>query len=227
MSTPYTPLQLSMLRVAKIDAAGDAVAGATSGYVTNSLIEAGLSIEIEEGTEIIKKAADGSICVNFKDADRIKRANVTLNLCKLDSELIYLLIGGDIFSDAGTTIGMKVPATNDTAPNGVCMELWTKAWDGSSQAAPSFNSSLPSYYHFVLPRVKCQLGDITLNGEDTEIPVNGFSTENTALNIDGPYNDWPTAVTQAGGVDTALGWWVDSSLPTAATGYTTVPAQGS
>lgn len=226
-ATCYTPLQVCALRVAKLNSTGDAVAGAATGYVSDALIEATLGLEIEEGDEIIKKNGCGDICVNFKDSDRIKRATVTLNLCKLDSELIYLLTGGTLIQDGSTTIGMKVQNFDDDAIDGVCLELWTKAWNGSAQAAPTITGSVNSYFHFVLPKARFQLSDLTLANADSEIPVSGTGEENAGLNIDGPYNDWPTAVTQAGGFDSVVGWFLDDAIPTAACGFTTVPAQGS
>lgn len=222
----YSSLQIVRLRAAKLTAAGDALPGASSGYVSDSLIEATLGLEVEEGQEILKKNGSGVFCVNFKDVDRIKRATIGLSFCKLETELVAMLVNASTYTSSGTTTGFKVPAFDDPAPNGVTLELWTKAWDGDQQATLSGSNV---YWHWVLPRAYLRLGDLTLNGDDSaDLPVEGFSTANNEVNIDGPWNDWAQGVPAGDGVmNTPLAVWRDTSIPTAACAYQTVPAQGS
>lgn len=221
----YTPLQVCALRVAKLTNTGAPDPGVSNGYISDALIQADLGIELEEGDDFTLKNGCGSSCATFKDCDKIKRATIEMELCQLDSELLSLLIGGTLFSDSGDTIGMRVPQLADACPNGVSLELWSKAWNGSAQATPDFlGGSTIAYFHWVLPKVQFQLGDVTLENEFVRIPVTGFGEENENLTIDGPYNDWQTGVAAGGGVPSALGWFLDDTLPTAQCGFVEVPA---
>jgi len=219
------------MRVAKLDANGDGLAGATSGYIYSSVIEAGLGVEVEDGDEIIKKDGCGNICVNFRGPDIIKRSTIDLKICTLDSELISLLIGSPRIINGSTTIGGRVQQISDAAPNGVCLEFWTKAWNGSEQAKPTVLGGVNTYWHWVMPKAKFQLDPIELNNDAGEVALKGYGYENTALNIDGPYNDWGSSVAIAGGIPSCLGWFLDTSIPTTGVastcGFQTVPAQGS
>lgn len=235
MSEPqcYSTVQLCAMRVAKLDAAGAPDAGTSNGYITDATIEATIGVEMKEGADLEVENGCGSLCAAFKDCDRVKRSTVTMNLCTLDSELLSLLIGGTVFSDlagagVGDTIGYELPKISDACPYGVCLEFWTKAWDGAQQATPPFaGGTTPVYFHFVLPRAQFQLGSFDLKNEFGIIPVEGFGDENENVTADGPYEDWPADIASAGGITSALGWFFDSTLPTAACGFAEVTSAAS
>lgn len=226
-ATNQGSLQLLAMRVSKLDVNGDAIAGASNGYITSSLIEASIGVDIENGVEILKKTADDNICINYRGDDRIKRASMSLKLCQLDSELMSLLIGSPRIINGTTTIGGRLLGITDAAPYGTCVEFWTKAWSGSNQAQPTVLGSVNAYWHWVMPKSKWQLDPTDLKDDAAEISLKGFGYENNALNIDGPFNDWGTSVAGSGGFPSALGWFLDATLPTAQNGFVTVPAQGS
>lgn len=225
----YGSLQVCALRVAALTAGGAPDPGVDNGYVSDAIIQATIGVEVEEGDELILKNGCGALCQTFKDTDRIKRATVDLELCQLDAELIQLLIGGDLFSDTGTgdTIGYQLPFVADAAPNGVCLELWSKAWDGASQATPTFLGGNAAYFHWVFPLTKWQMGDMTLENDILTVTTNGFGTENSSMWVGGPYNDWNVDVENAGGITAAFGWFFDDVLPTAECGFVEVPARDS
>ncbi len=229
MSDPHCfgSLQVCRLRVAELATNGVPVAGADNGYVTDAVIKVDVSTEIEQGDELTLKNGCGSVCQTYKDSDRLKRLSLKMDLCQLDSELISLLVGGTVIDSSGDTIGFALPSLDDDPSNGVCLELWTKAWDGSEQATPASLSNAAAYFHWVFPKATFTLGNITMENDVMTIPVEGFSNENSSLPAHGPYNDWPAAVTAAGGIVTAGGWFLDSSIPDAECGFITVPAQGS
>lgn len=225
-TSSVTSLQICAVRVAKLDANGDALAG-PNGYIAGGVIEANLGLDIEAGIEILKKDGCDQVQVNYRGPDIIKRSTLDLKLTFLDSELINLLIGSPRIINGATTIGGRVPMVSDAVPNGCCVEFWTKAWSVSSQSQPSVLGTINAYNHFVIPKAKFQLANLDLKNDAAEVELKGFGYENTALNIDGPYNDWPTSVGTSGGLPSALGWFLDTSFPTVTSGFVTVPAQGS
>ncbi len=223
----FAPLQACRTRVAALTSAGAPDDGADKGYVTDALIDAVIGFEIEEGIDLSQKNGCGVVCQAFKDDDRIKRATVNLNLCTLDFELIWLMVGGDLFTTGGDTFGWKPPKLTDPAPNGFSLEIWAKAWDGSQQATPASTASEAAYFHFVFPLTKAQIGEFTVEGENfTIIPVNCFSVDNSNLTVNGPFDDFPVAVATNGGADSCFNVWLDpeSDLPEAACGF--IPVTG-
>jgi len=227
MPTPHCfgSLQVCALRAAKLDASGVPEAGASNGYITDSLIQAGISLELETGDDFTLKNGCGAICQTFRDCDRIKRASVDLELCQLDSELISLLLdSGTLFTDtlSGDAIGFALPGSTVDCPDGVALELWTKAWDGSAQAEAPFLLA-PTYFRFVFPKVRFQMGDLTLENDIMRIPLVGIADENPNMPSDGPFDDWNADVDSAGGITTVGGWFMDDTLPTATCGFIAVP----
>ena len=220
----FGSLQVCALRVAKLVTSGAPDPGASNGYISDAIIQAGVSVELEEGDDFTMKNGCGAICQTFKDCDRVSAANISLELCQLDSELISLLLGTSVFDDSGDTIGTRLPAVEDACPAGTSLEVWSKAWDGTEQAVPTTTSPDVAYWHWVFPRVKWSLGDFTLENDFATISAEGIGEENDTLTVDGPYNDWPAAVAAGGGVPTVMGWFLESTLPTAVCGFTTVPA---
>jgi len=229
----FPTLQLCALRVAKLLATGSPDDGTSNGYVTDALIKADIAVELEEGDDFTLKNGCGGICATFKDCDRVKRVNVDLELCNLDSALLSLLIGGTHFTDlagagVGNSIGYQLPDFDDPCPAPVSLEMWTKAWDGSVQATPPFAGGATNvYYHFVMPLCRFQLGDMTLENEFAHVPVSGFSQDNSKITSNGPFDDWPNDVRDRGGITTSLGWFMDSVLPTATCGFINVPSLAS
>lgn len=226
-ATCVASIQILAMRLAKLDANGQALAGASNGYVYGGLISGQIGVDVENGVEILKKAGDDSVCVNFRGNDYIKRAALTLAMCTLDSEVLQLLIGSNRIINGSTTIGGRVLGIAEPAPNGVCVEIWTRAWNGSAAAQPSVLGTQNAYWHWVFPKAKFQLDPTDLKDDAADIGVKGYGYENPRMNIDGPFNDWPTTVGTSGGIQTSMGWFLDTALPATGCGFTTVPAQGS
>jgi hypothetical protein len=226
----YGSLQVCALRVAKLDAAGSPDDGASNGYISDALIMARITTEVEEGDEFTLKNGCGAICQTFKDCDRVKRVPVEMELCQLDSELLSLLTNGSniIEISTGDSIGYELPEADTACSNGVSLELWTKAWDGSYQAtAPTFGGTTETWWHWVLPNVKFQIGDLTLENEILKVPVKGFGNENPRITADGPFDDWPSDIVARGGITSSAGWFLDDTLPTAECGFVNVPSAAS
>mgnify|MGYP001617283525 CR=1 FL=1 len=67
--------------------------------------------QLMAGEEFELKTGGGVICASFRDCDRVKGNDTVLKLCQPDAELIGLLTGMQLFTQAGSTIGGKIPAT--------------------------------------------------------------------------------------------------------------------
>jgi hypothetical protein len=224
-------LQVCRLRVAQLTAGGLPDSGSDTGYISDAIIQANISVELESGDDFVLKNGCGNLCQTFKDSDRVKRVNIDMELCQLDSELVGLLVGADTFVDmSNNTLGAALPSSTDTPSNGVALELWTKAWDSNQQANASLiggSSNDVLYFRWFFPFVRFQLGAMTLQNDILRIPVAGYGQENSDMPAEGPFQDFPTAVEAAGGIVTAGGWFLDDTMPEAQCGYISVPTVSS
>lgn len=230
MSDPtcYGSLQVCALRVALLADNGLPLAGADNGYVSDALIKVDVGIEIAKGADLEKRTGCDTVCQTYKGPDKIKRANLKFALCELDIQLGQMLVGGDLIStDGAVTIGWEFPHIDDAAPDGVCLELWTKAWDGASQATPAALSNAAAWWHWVFPRYTGQVDNMTMQNDFLEFAVTGNGEENPLMSHLGPFQDWPDEVADHGGITAVGGIFLDANLPSAACDFITVPAQAS
>lgn len=222
--TCFASLQACAIRVSKLTTAGAPNAGSTNGYVSDALVSVQASVNLQTGDEFTQKDGCGNIAQYFKDCDHIKSLTFTMNLCQLDAQLISFLTEGTLFTSGGNGIGFEYPAVTADCPSGVCFEVWTKAWDGTQQAVPTFTSPDAAYWHFVFPKTQWVLGNIQLDNSIMVVPVTGQGFENSSITANGPFNDWPAAVAGQGGVTAVGGAFLDATLPTASCATIAVPA---
>lgn len=116
---------------------------------TNGFMTASFSPVFEDGDEINDKAADGSVCVTWKNDDTLTRLDFALSVCSPDPEVAVMLAGGGVVKDSGNNIiGYSSTMVGDVVGSPVAIELWSIAnIDGKPTAdAP--------YWHWVFPYVK-------------------------------------------------------------------------
>lgn len=219
--TCYTSLQLCALRVAQLNASGrPAVPGTNKGYVTDAAIKLDISMELRTGVDLEQQNGCGAVCAAFKQPDRVKRVNLAMDLCQFDAQLLGLLTGGGVISSGGNAIGYQMPpATGAVDPLPLCIEAWSKAWQGVSQAVPAFTTPNAAYIHWVFPFVQWTHGQMTIENSLMVVPVTGVGQENPNITVNGPFDDWPAAVVAANGIRQIGGWFLDPALPTVACNY--------
>lgn len=229
----FGSLQVCRIRTAKLTSSGSPDTGAQKGYVSDAIVDLGVSVEIESGDDLVLKNGCGALCQTFKTDDSIKGVNLDMTLCQLDSELIWQMAGGRLMRDlagagVGNVIGYELPGSTAATNNGVCLEVWTKAWDSSQQATPVFlGGTTAAYFHWVFPKVRFTLGDTTMENDIMKVKMSGFGEENSHVTANGPFDDWPADVAAPGGITKSGGWFLDSAIPAAACGSITVTSAAS
>ena len=218
--TCITSLQLCALRVAQLTTAGrPTVPGTNRGYVTDSAIKLQVGVTMKTGVDIEQQNGCGNICAAFKQPDKIKRVDLAMDLCQWDAQLIAMLVSGNVISSGGNAIGYLFPDTGGADPLPVCLEVWTKGWAGTQQVAPAFTTPNAAYMHWVFPFVQFTHGQFTLENQLLVLPLTGPGSPNTNITTNGPYDDWPPAVSAAGGMTRVGGWFYDGSLPSVTCNY--------
>ena len=225
MATPhcFASLQLCALRMARLESSGHPAEGSGNGYVSDGMTKLDVGIELNEGDDFELKNGCGALIAAFKQPDRIKRLNLTLELGILDVEILELAVGWDLFRSGGESIGGQMPPVVGTDNNQICLEAYSKAMDGDEQAVPALTTPNAAYFHWVFPRVSFTHGDFTLENELSTFPLEGKGEENSSITANGPFNDWDAAVAADGGITRVGGFFFDDVLPTADCGYIAVP----
>ena len=203
------------LRVTKVDAAGNVVAGNNS-YVSDNVISLGLRPNIEEGQTFSTRNGCGCSIARFKANDTFNWFEFTLAQAALEPELMSLLLGSETIEDGADVVGQAFNgalACDEDEP-AVGLEFWTKHIVGSGQ-----DGTYP-WIHWVFPKTVWRLGDNTFEEGIANPTVEGFSRSNSQWG-DGPYGDGPPD-----GQDISEGgWWkTDVDPPTAACAAAAVTA---
>lgn len=210
-------------RIAQLTAAGAPRAG-NFGYITDQQQKVTIGLTIESGTKFTQKNGCGALSAAITEADKISGATISMDVAKWERQLLNLMCGGTLFSSGANPGGWQVPKIADATPNPVCIELWSKAIDGSAAAVTAISTPNAAYHVFVLPFVTCTFQPFTLANGFTTFTINGVGAENTAETADGPWNDWPSWVAGKGGITSVIGEFETATLPTAACGLASVPA---
>jgi hypothetical protein len=206
------------LRVTQLHDDGTLDPGTANQYISDALISIGTTPQIEAGQEITQRNGCGEICVEAIGNDEIKRYDLALSLCQLDSELIYLMTGGTLLTKGGVTVGLAGRKIGDSHPK-VCVEAWSQARTRSDQAVVATGDGV-LYHHFVWPKVEWTLGAFSVENNALIVPLTGRANENANMGI-GPASDWPAVITSA------QGWYLDDKMPAAACGLAAFNVAGS
>ncbi len=211
-------------RIALLEAdSGAPDTGASNGWVSSSVTSIVATPQVEAGDEFTLKTGDGDICQYYSTPDRIKRVDPVLSVCAIDPRAEQLLVGGDVFSLGSTLYGMQVAQFEDD-PISVCLEWWTRVWDGSAQAT---TGGTALYWHHVIPMVFFVPGPVTSeHGLETRT-YNGKGTQNPNITGNGPYNDWPAVIASFDGATAAYSRWPETAVPASACAYASVTSAAS
>lgn len=217
----YQSLRLTRIRLSKIDPnTGAPVIGATNGYVSNSQIQAQIGVTTIAGASGDQANGDGTVCATFQDPDRLKNVTITLDLCSADPITRSFLTGGQLLTDpshTNTAVGYQAPSTASTLNTPICFEAWTRAWDGNAQAIGPSTTPNVAYWHWVFPWATFVEDTTTLANAIGTFPCKGISVPNPSITANGPFNDWPIWVADAGGITQCYGYFLDGTAPPAAT----------
>lgn len=210
--------RVAALRVSRLSSTCYCVAGADNAVVSSAIVRLQASPEYETGDEFIQKNGNGDIVINIKDADRLKRINLTMELATRDIALLEILTGGTVYTSDGTTIeGFARRGIGAAANDPVAMELWTKAVSSSGNCV----SETSAWWRWTYPKATFTLGDVSHENGIGLVQLSGYAEANPNFG-DGCFDDWP--MFEEIDPDSPEHFVLDASgPPTAACGYITVP----
>lgn len=193
------------IRVSALDSTGHPASGLPL-YVTDALIKFDFNSEISTGPEVEDRNAGGALAVTYKQPDVVKRLTCALEIVNPDPELEVILTGGVTFVSGANIVGMQAPPVmTEGNPNGVGIEIWTRAIKNGIQV-----SDYP-WFRWIFPMVKLHKSTRTIDVNRLTSPFDGMGLENPNFGT-GPAHDIV--------YDTSRTWQVyrDTTKPASAIG---------
>lgn len=174
------------IRASRLTASGAITTGEEASYVLENFISVSFTPEYEDGDEFVQKAANGTVCATYKAPDTLKRVTLELAVCNPDPELSELLAGGLLLQEDGTSIGYASALVGqDANPNGVGIEVWSRAIQDGKPAATN------PYWRWVFPYVILRpSGERVIENGLLANTFEGWGVGNVAF-AGGPTGDWP------------------------------------
>ena len=198
------------IRLTRLTSTGALASGPSASYVTKKFVSLTFTPEYESGDEFTTKAADGSICVSFRGPDTLKRVTLSIALCDPDPEFTEMIAGGTLLSSGGNSVGWAAPSVGvDPTPNGVAIEVWSKAGIAGKQAGTN------PYWQYVFPYAQMRYtGDRVIQNDLLATNFEGWGVGNTAFGAGPAAPTWPY------GTSSPVAYARTSSIP-AGQGYQT------
>lgn len=182
----FIPVLGKRIRVTRLDNCGRFPdPGETDAFIaTDGFVTVSLTSEVEDGTEILKRKADGSLCVNERSADSFKYFGLEMELCGVNPALLSMMTNAEAYQDgAGEDAGIVV-AEGDIQ-KWFALEVWT-GLHGSGGCGEGEDASGYVLLPFVVGGV---LGDIEIGGEDAvTFTITGARTKGGNVWGVGPYD---------------------------------------
>jgi hypothetical protein len=215
--TCASTLKACALRALRLDDDGTPLVGVSSRYTTDQLVLIGHTPTIPDRERLEQLNGCGDQCVLFiGDPKAVESSEMTLNLCALDAELIEMLAGGTVIVEAADSVGYLAPTDSTISANGVSVEAWTYAWAGRQR---KLKGGAPAFWRWFWPKVRWQVGAITLENGISVVPLTGIAEPNSGWTTGYDLDPIPVAVGEA-----VYGYWLDDTIPVAACGYQAIAA---
>jgi hypothetical protein len=155
-----TPIKGTIYRMVKLDACGSPVTGASSiQIISKGFVQVQMDPQYEDGTEFFERTADGTPCVNQKDDPVLKRMQLTIDFCEVNTTGASWMMSARELAVTNTGYGFAV--AEGLSSNRFSLEVWQQiAGSGACNAAGT-----QQYIYHAWPN--CGAGK-----------VNGYTVEN-------------------------------------------------
>ena len=95
----YTPVLGKRIRVTPLDTCGKFDKAQHKPVATSGFVSVKLAAEVEDGTEITVRKADGSLCVNEKQSNTFKYLTVELEFCGVNPSVLDIVTNATKYLD--------------------------------------------------------------------------------------------------------------------------------
>lgn len=155
------------MRVVRLDSCGLPVTGTGSlVVVTKGFVQVQNEPQYEDGEEFFERTADGTVCVNQKDDPVLKRFQLTIDFCEVNTTMLAFMTSARELTSGGAGVtGSGFAFAEGSPSNRYSLEVWQKvAGSGACDA-----TGAQRYIYNAWPNLGAsKLGSYTIeNGRST------------------------------------------------------------
>lgn len=116
------------MRVVRVDSCGIPVTGSGSMViVTKGFVQVQNEPQYEDGEEFFERTADGTVCVNQKDDPVLKRFQLTIDFCEVNTTMFSFMSSARELTAGGAGVtGFGFAFAEGTPSNRYSLEVWQK-----------------------------------------------------------------------------------------------------
>ncbi len=198
-------------RVARLKANGAFAPSPHNVYVSDALIDVSPKRNTTKGDNFVAKDGCGNVRATFQGCDSLDSIDVTVQFLEFEPSMWEMMTGGTVYMSGGKVVGWQDVQAGVACPNGVSLEVWSRAWNVNQQVVDSSTGALV-YMRVGYPKIVFTLGDYVLGNDITKFPLTGHAVANAQFAL-GPYADWP------GAINGITAHFADTGFPAASCGY--------
>lgn len=200
-------IHLCFVRVTRVDAVGNPVAGPNNVYVTDTPLSLAINADVLAGEVKDVKGGCDQLVATYRGQDITKRFNLELDCATVSPALEEMLCGGSVILDGSDPIGVDFPAPCGTQQPYLALEAWQDLYDCDHQPSDPYQ-----YRRYIFPSSRWVRGAETAQNDFSAPKFTGFTVANPNWG-EGIFGDLTNPVGPNGQ------WVFDNNLPTAACGY--------
>jgi len=168
----YSPIKGRVMRIVQLTECGVPVTG-SSMIVHSGFTQVVSSAQYETGDEHLVKTADALLCINEKDADILKRFELTMTLCYINPALVSSVVSpARLLTASESPTGTGFALAEGAATGHFSLEVWQRvagsAGCDASGAAQYVYNAWPHLYNG-------KIGDYTIAITPSELEVTAES----------------------------------------------------
>lgn len=189
VASAVTPIKGTHYRIVKLDACGNPVTGTGSMVVVSKgFVQVQMEPQYEDGEEFFERTADGTPCVNQKDNPVLKRMQLQIEFCEINTTgTAFLASARELTANAAGVTGSGFAFAEGSPSNRYSLEVWQKV-AGSGACDPG---GFQRYIYNAWPNCGAsKIGTYTIeNGRSTLQVTSETMAASTAATIgwgDGP-----------------------------------------
>ncbi len=183
VASAVTPIKGTHYRIVKLDACGNPVTGTGSMVVVSKgFVQVQMEPQYEDGEEFFERTADGTPCVNQKDDPVLKRMQLQIEFCEINTTGVsYIASARELTANAAGVTGTGFAFSEGSPSNRYSLEVWQKV-AGSGACDPT---GAQRYIYNAWPNLGAsKLGTYTVeNGRSTLQVTSESQAASTAATI--------------------------------------------
>jgi len=185
-----------------------------------------VSPDIEDGEVFEKKNGTGDYCIQSYDCPRLKKLDLTLNLCGIPTHVLEMLTGASLLLDGPDVVGGLLPNANyntlvnpveeeksvRSCGNGVQMEFYSENNSFNDNCAPD---GAKPFISWILPKTTNWIitSDLVFTNSILEVELEGIAYGAPNFEACSSASPWKNHEQEIRDTNSPLGWICTENCP--------------